>query len=515
MQPPRSHPFETVRLSTARCCGGEAFAEYLGNTLPFLAMSYEIAVARMFALGHELAQMPSHKFDLAHMRVLMEALDHPERRFPSVLIAGTNGKGSTAATLASILKASGLRTGLYTSPHLVRINERIRIDGEAIGDDDFAMLHEVVDRTAERLVGEGELPWHPSFFEMLTAMGFEYFARKRVEIAVLEVGMGGRLDATNVADPVVSVITDISLDHQKFLGDTVTEIAREKVGIIRRGGVVVTLPQQPQANEVIGNGILAAEARGVSAVPYVPPVSPASSEYLVADQARASVSLGSEKPTAKIAKEDAKAAKNREPGAGFVSRYPLPVLGEQILVETPLVGRHQLRNIALAVATAEALSQQGFPVTARSIEQGIRETRWPGRFQVIPASGDAPEWVLDVAHNPAGAWALRSTLSSAYGERPLIFVFGAMRDKAIGEIAEILFPLAQMVIVTSADNPRSASPADIRAAAARTSAEIDDAANVAAALRQARAVAGKGGVVVVTGSIYVVGEAIRDLEIGI
>jgi len=193
-------------------------------------MSYETAIARMYALGHELAQAPSQKFDLAHMRALLGALDNPERRFPGVLIAGTNGKGSTAATLASILRASGVRTGLYTSPHLARINERIQIMGQQIksqhiSDDDFALLHDLVDRIADRLVSEGELPWHPSFFEMLTTMAFEYFARRKVEIAVLEVGMGGRLDATNVIEPRVSVITDISLDHQKFLGNTVSEIA--------------------------------------------------------------------------------------------------------------------------------------------------------------------------------------------------------------------------------------------------------------------------------------------------
>ena len=203
-------------------------------------MSYQTAVASMYALGHELANSPSHKFDLAHMRVLLAALDHPERKFPAVLIAGTNGKGSTAATLASILRASGLRTGLYTSPHLVRINERIRIDADEISDEDFTLLHGVVARTAERLVEERELPWHPSFFEMLTAIAFEYFAQNKVEMAVLEVGMGGRLDATNVVEPRLSVITDISLDHQKFLGNTVTEIAREKAGIIRPGGMVVT-----------------------------------------------------------------------------------------------------------------------------------------------------------------------------------------------------------------------------------------------------------------------------------
>ena len=162
----------------------------------------------MYALGHELVHQPSHKFDLAHMRVLLNALENPERRFPAVLIAGTNGKGSTAASLASILQASGLRTGLYTSPHLLRINERIRISSEEISDDKFALLHDLVDRTAERLIEDGELPWHPSFFEMLTAMALEHFATSKVEIAVLEVGMGGRLDATNVVEPRVSVITD-------------------------------------------------------------------------------------------------------------------------------------------------------------------------------------------------------------------------------------------------------------------------------------------------------------------
>lgn len=451
-------------------------------------MSYETAIARMYALGHELAQTPLHKFDLAHMRTLLGALEHPERRFPGVLIAGTNGKGSTAATLAAILQASGLRTGLYTSPHLLRINERIRINGEEISDDDFALLHDAVDRTAERLVGEGDLPWHPSFFEMLTAIAFEYFSRRRVEIAVLEVGMGGRLDATNVMEPRVSVITDISLDHEKFLGTTVGEIAREKAGIIRPGGVVVTLPQQPQANDVIGNTILDLGARGMSAVPYVPPVSPASGQY-----------FGTEKDGGE---------RNRP-----VSRYPLQVMGAQILVETPLVGRHQLRNVALAISAAEELSKQRFAITPESIERGIRETRWPGRFQVLPAQGDAPEHVFDVAHNPAGAWALRSTLSACYEDRRLIFVFGAMRDKAIAEMAEILFPLAERVIATRADNPRSATPDEIRAAAARTATEIDEAPDVTAALERAHSFAGPKGVVVVTGSIYIVGEAMRALGV--
>jgi dihydrofolate synthase / folylpolyglutamate synthase len=448
-------------------------------------VSYETAIARMFALGHELAQTPSHKFDLAHMRVLLEALQNPERKFPAVLIAGTNGKGSTAATLASILQASACKTGLYTSPHLVRINERIRINSAAIADDNFAGIHDLVDRTAERLVAEHELPWHPSFFEMLTAIAFEYFAREKVDIAVLEVGMGGRLDATNVVDPRVSVITDISLDHQKFLGDTLTEIAREKAGIVRPHGAVVTLPQTPEANDVLGNTILALGARAITAVPYVPPVSPNSAQYLLP---------------------------STQDKAGYVSRYPLQVMGKEINVETPLVGRHQLRNIALAIAAAEDLSRQGFAaITAATIERGICETHWPGRFQVLPATADHPEVVFDVAHNPAGAWALRSTLSATYEDRPLVFVFGAMRDKAVGEMAEILFPLADCVIATHADNPRAATPVEIRQSARRVSVEIDEAPDVASALTKARAAAGTRGLVVITGSIYIVGEAMLAL----
>jgi dihydrofolate synthase/folylpolyglutamate synthase len=466
-----------------------------------LPLSYESALAQMFALGHELATTPSHKFDLAHMRVLLGALGHPENNLACVLIAGTNGKGSTSATLASILQASGLKTGLYTSPHLVRINERIRLNGQPLCDDDFAQLHDVVGRTAERLVGESELPWHPSFFEMLTAMAFEYFSRTRPDIVVLEVGMGGRLDATNVVDPRLSVITDVALDHQKYLGETVGEIAREKAGIIRAGGVVVTLPQMPEANDIIGHAILDLGARAVSAVPFVPPVSPGSAEFW-ANAAR-NLTTGVTEVTAECV---------RVPR----SRYPLQVMGQQIMVESPLLGRHQLRNIALAVAAAEELHNQGYTqITALTTERGIRETQWPGRFQVIRASGGRPEIVLDVAHNPAGAWALRSTLSAAYEDRPVTMVFGVMRDKAMSEVAEILFPVTEHVVVTQANNPRSATTAEIRQAASRVEADIREAVDVTTALAEARRIAGAGGLVVVTGSIYIVGEAMQALGVSI
>jgi len=454
----------------------------------------------MFALGHELATTPSHKFDLAHMRVLLQAMDHPERRFPSVLIAGTNGKGSTAATLAAILRVSGLRAGLYTSPHLMRINERIRVNGEEISDSEFAELHDEVDRVAEKLVERRDLPWHPSFFEMMTAIAFQYFARRKIELAVLEVGMGGRLDATNVVEPRISVITDISLDHQKYLGNTLTEIAKEKMGIVRRDGVAVVLPQQPEANDVIGNTILELGARGVNAVPYVPPVSPGSGEYLASNK--------NKKPF--TAQGDENAEKS---GRQYFYQYPLQVLGEQILVQTPLVGRHQLRNVALAVAAAVELHQQGFSgITAKSIESGIRDTRWPGRFQMIAARAGWPDMVIDVAHNPAGAWALRAALSERYEGRPLIFVFGAMRDKAISEMAEILFPLADRVIATRPENPRAVAPEEIQQAAARTGAEVEAVEDVQTALERARTLATGDSVIVITGSIYLVGEVMRTMR---
>jgi len=281
----------------------------------------------------------------------------------------------------------------------------------------------------------------------------------------------------------------------------VSEIAREKVGIIREGGVVVTLPQMPDANDIIGNAILDLGARAVSAVPFVPPVSPGSAEFWEA--AKRSLTTGDTEVTG-------------ETTGTPRSRYPLQVIGQEIIVESPLIGRHQLRNIALAIAAAEELHNQGFAqITATTIERGIRETHWPGRFQVVPAASGAPEVVLDVAHNPAGAWALRSTLSAAYEDRPITMVFGVMRDKAVSEVAEILFPIAERVVLTQANNPRSATAAEIRQAASRVEVDIREASDVQSALVEAGRIAGPGGLVVVTGSIYIVGEAMLALGVRI
>lgn len=446
--------------------------------------SYASAVERLYALGHELQQGPSRKFDLAHMRVLCQALGNPQRSIPSVLIAGTNGKGSTAATLASILRASSHRVGLYTSPHLLRINERIRLDGEPIPDAAFAASYARVTTAAEQLVASSELPHLPSFFETITAMAFDFLASSKVEIAVLEVGMGGRLDATNIVEPILSIITDIDLDHQKYLGDTIAEIAFEKAGILRPGVTAITLPQHPEANRVLGERMIALGARAVSAARNVPPLSPGS-ESLVQSSSQE-------------------------------TRFRLSVLGTEVEIASPLVGRHQLRNLSLAITAAEELAAQGFAITPQSVARGIRQTCWPGRFQRIAATASLPEIIIDVAHNPAGAWALRSALTEQLDERPLVLLFGAMADKAVDQIAQILWPrMAHVVLTRTANNPRAAATAALTSLAASLGVVHSSSATVDEGLHFAIAEARKLGpeaAVVVAGSIYVAGEAMQALR---
>jgi dihydrofolate synthase/folylpolyglutamate synthase len=440
-------------------------------------MSYAAALESLHARVGELHPAPGQprrKFRIEEMRTLAEALGHPQRGFPSILIAGTNGKGSTAATLASILQSAGYKTGLYTSPHLARVNERIRIGGEPISDDDFARLYFRVDDTAARLVAQGRLPAPPSFFEALTALAFLAFAEAHLDIAVLEVGMGGRLDATNVVDPLFSVITDISLDHTEWLGDTIPLIAREKAGILRPNGVLVTLPQHPQANQAIGEVAMELGVRGVNAAEYVP---------------------GLQEPVASAAPPDP-----------LRNQYPLAVLGQTIQVDSPLAGDHQRRNLALAIAAAVELNNHpGFALTAAHIEKGIRRTQWPGRLELFTSPG-RPAILLDVAHNPAGAWALRAALSAldAYGRR--ILVFGCMKDKAFDQMAQILFPLFDSIVATPVASPRSATTDELLAAADRTGVSATAAPDARAALDLARSSAKPGDLIVVAGSVYLVGE---------
>ncbi len=461
-------------------------------------MSYAAALDSLHARVGELHPSPGEprrKFRLEEMRTLVEALGHPEQRFRSVLIAGTNGKGSTAATLSAILQCAGYRCGLYTSPHLERLNERIRIDGAPIGDEEFARIYFRVDDCANRLVAEGRLPAHPSYFEMLTAVAFEAFAEAQVDLAVLEVGMGGRLDATNVVEPLLSVITDISLDHMEWLGGTITLIAHEKAGILRRNGVLVTLPQHPEANQAIGEVAAELGVRGVNAAEFIP-------------------GSGLRTPDSEAGVPEHGATRNR---------YSLQVLGESIQVDSPLAGIHQQRNIALAIAAAVEISNNhGYTITHAQIEDGIRHTRWPGRFEQISLSGQA-RIILDVAHNPAGTWALRAALSALMepstpethrspvpGARYSVLVFGCMRDKAWEEMAHILFPLFDRVIATPVPSPRSATAEDLLHAAAHTGVPAIAARDGHEALETALCEAGPAGLVVVAGSVYLVGE-IRPL----
>jgi len=433
------------------------------------SMSYAAAIDQLNAMVPELYRrtgQPRRKFSLDEVRTLLAALGDPQLSFPAVLIAGTNGKGSTAATLASILTAAAHYTGLYTSPHLERPNERIRVRGAEIGDTDFARFVFAVSDKGEELVNSGKLPQPPSYFETLTAAAFLYFAERKIDVAVLEVGMGGRLDATNVVEPLLSIITDISLDHMEWLGPTISAITREKAGILRRSGTMITLPQHPEANQVLAEVATELNVRRVSAVPYVP--------------------------------------------AGLQSPYALEALGETIQVCSPLAGVHQQRNVALAIAAAvELATHHGIGITPNAIEEGIRRTHWPGRMEQIAAGG--VEWILDVAHNPAGAWALRAGLRNALREQdPRTLIFSCLRDKPVVEMAQILFPLFDQVILAPIRTPRAAALDDLLTAAKATGtpAVAVDSVRQAVRIAQERSA---GGVAVVSGSAYLVGEARRLL----
>jgi dihydrofolate synthase/folylpolyglutamate synthase len=432
-------------------------------------MSYASAIEQLGALSPELHTRPGQarrKFSLDEMRLLLRRLGDPEVQFRSVLIAGTNGKGSTAATLASILEASGMRTGLYTSPHLSRINERISVNGIEIGDDAFGDLYSRVEAAANELVEGGLLPQTPSFFEFITAMGFLCFAQCGIDVAVLEVGMGGRLDATNVVDPLISVITDISLDHTEWLGSTISAIAREKAGILRRNGTLITLAQHPEANQTLGEVAAELCVRGVNAGAYM--------------------------PVGAVAHEGS---------------YTVEIAGEPVEIDSPLGGVHQHRNIALALAAAVELHETfGFPVTNRAISEGVRRTSWPGRLERLDVKGTT--WLLDVAHNAAGAWALRAGISRiGLGERrPKILIFSCLRDKPLREMAQILFPEFDLVIVAPISSPRASSIADLLKAAEEVGCTALAAGSVAEALMWAARDC-HSGVVVISGSVYLVGEA--------
>ena len=523
-------------------------------------MQYKEALQTLAALGPELRTgtaltdgAPPRKFTLDHIRTLLHALGDPQLHFRSVLIAGTNGKGSTAATLASILNAAGLRTGLYTSPHLLRVNERIRISADGtlaqISDEDFGRLFGQVYHQASELVSRALLPHTPSFFELLTAVALLFFAEQHVELAVLEVGLGGRLDATNVVEPIVSVITDIGIDHTEFLGNTITAIATEKAGILRRNGILVTLSQHPEANAAIGERAMALNVRGVDASRCLPPHGFSGMDHPPLPDARhipppAADAFNMNELEGPVSVAQLAGPESTQPAATAQERsplghnaYPVPIGAEILQLDSPLAGQHQQRNLALAVATAlELRTNHGISIPTAAIEAGVRSTVWPGRLEWLPWRPDA--WrpdalrpdslrkdalpphaplLLDVAHNPAGAWTLRAALAQLPDDRPRTLIFSCLADKQIDEMTRILLPLFDStsgdparrrdhIVFAPIASPRAATVAQLLAAAHALDIPAHAAPHLHAALQQAEALTPIEGVIVATGSVYLIGE---------
>jgi len=414
-------------------------------------MNFGESVRFLHALGHELKVV---KWDLERIETLLNALGNPHRVGRFIHVAGTNGKGSTCAMIASALGISGLRTGLYTSPHLVDVRERIQIDGKLISEESWCAAFDEVHGAVESLLARDRLDTHPSFFETLTAMAFVAFARSGVEVVVLETGLGGRLDATNVVDPEIAVITPVDFDHEAFLGSSIESIAAEKAGIVKPGRPVVFSTQRPAAFGILERRALEMEA----------PVT-LSSEWRVDD-------LDLEK---------------------FGSRFTL-CRDEEIPIHCPLAGEHQVENARTAVAALIVLG-----ISAAAIREGIARALWPGRLERISMN---PDIILDGAHNPAGARALAAYIERFFADEPVRIVYGGMRDKAIGEVINILFPLAAEVVLTAPDQPRALNPASVAEAADHPNLRV--AATIRDALRMIRE---KPMTTFITGSLFLVGEA--------
>jgi dihydrofolate synthase / folylpolyglutamate synthase len=402
-------------------------------------MTYSESVRFLYSLGNE---VQTAKLGLDRITRLLEAMGSPHRTGRFVHVAGTNGKGSTCAMIESGLRVAGARTGLYTSPHLIEPTERIQIAGQPVSESQFAEAFVEVHELAERMLASGQIDLHPTYFETVTAMAFLIFARQQVDTIVLEVGLGGRLDATNVVTPALCVITPIDLDHQFFLGDTLEKIAAEKAGILKPGVPAIFAEQLPEAESV-----LLAQAQG----PYT----------LARDWEITGLRI------------DARGSKFRLRDMDIVC---------------PLAGQHQVENARTAAIALKHLDVS---------PAGIGQTIWPGRLEQVSLK---PEIILDGAHNPAGARALADYIRRFYAGRRIWMVYGVMRDKAVGEMTSLLFPLAHRVILTAPDNSRAMPPDEISAPGAAVTHNV----------RQALAIlseAAPSDVIFITGSLFVVGEA--------
>jgi dihydrofolate synthase/folylpolyglutamate synthase len=414
---------------------------------------------------------------LETIRQLLALVGNPQESFPSIHIGGTNGKGSVAAMTAAILSAAGYRTGLYTSPHLRSFTERIQVAGAPIGEAEIAALTGKLATVAARHFAPGTGPpppgclSHPTFFELTTTMAFLHFASRGVGAAVVEVGLGGRLDATNVIVPEVAAITNVTLEHEAYLGRTVTEIAGEKAGIVKAGVPIVTTAKE-EALAVI---------RRVAEVREAPVI---------------------EVPTAYAWRVRASELN----GLRFDLVGPTAEYADLFV---PLAGRHQAENAALAVAVAETLATQGFRIGRDAIRHGLAATRWPGRLQSLAG---CPRVLLDGAHNPAGIEMLERFLAEHQGGLGrLVLVFGVLADKDWRSMLTRLLPFAETLVLTRPPGERGTDPADVAAGAREQHPDVRVEADPEAALTLARALAGEEGTVLVAGSLYLVGAVLGKL----
>jgi dihydrofolate synthase/folylpolyglutamate synthase len=412
-------------------------------------------------------------WNLDRMRQMLKPFGDPHLRLRCLHIAGTKGKGSTAALAASILTASGRRTGLYTSPHLVSFRERICIDGQLIPQPDVVALAEQIEPVIESVRTSDSGP--PSFFEAYTLMGLLYFARQQVDAAVLEVGLGGRLDATNVVTPLACGLTRIGLDHTQELGDTLAQVAWEKAGIIKPGVPVISAPQPTEALEVFQEVCL---ERGAQLI-------------VVGDEAG---------PRASVTHAD----HNHQ----VITVHGLR--GIYADLDCPLLGAHQAENAAVAVGLVELLADHGIEIGEDAIRAGIKSVRWPGRFQIV---GRSPYVILDGAHDDVGAAALAATLESLFPGRRIILVLGVHKDKLAEEIIAPLGRLVDRVIVTASSSPRALDARELQRVVFRHCRHTAAYTPVSLALREALDQARREDVVVITGSLYVVGEAMQALGV--
>lgn len=435
-------------------------------------MNYQAALDYVLKFAdYERASRSAVVFDLRRMEMLLNRLGSPQAGAIPVQVAGTKGKGSTAAMIASILTTAGYRTGLYTSPHLHSFTERIGVDGVPIAEAEFARLVALLKPEVEA-VNEfgafGEL----TTFELLTALAFAYFKGRGVDFQVLETGLGGRLDATNVVGEGISVITSISYDHTEVLGDTLAQIATEKAGIIKPGGILVSSPQPPEATAVI--------------------------EGVCRERGARFIRVGSD------------VTWRRGVFGSQGQSFQVKGLRGEYNLSLPLLGEYQLENAATAVAAVEVLAERGVVVSAENITSGLARVRWPGRLQVLRRK---PWFIVDCAHNAYSAKRLVEALREYFEFERAVLILGVSSDKDFGGMVAELAPLFRIVMVTATHHPRALEPARLAAEFSKQGVTPEVAENVASAVDRALGKAESGDLICATGSIFVVAETMEYLAI--